>query len=68
MQQQGLDYQYGGQWFDDMGALAMTFQQSPTLGVELANSNLPRVHTDSMASAMFGSQLNPYDWGDQGVQ
>lgn len=63
MNQQGLDYQYGGQWFDDMGALALSFHDAPALGVQLANSQLPRVQTNDMAKSMLNANIAPYDWG-----
>lgn len=56
----GLDYQYGGQWFDDMGALALTFNDSPTMGVELANAPVPRGQINSIASNLLGSNIPPY--------
>lgn len=55
-----LEYQYGGQWFDDMGSLALTFSDSPTMGVELANAPLPRAHINSMAKNLLGSNISPY--------
>lgn len=56
----GLEYQYGGQWFDDMGALALTFNDSPTMGVELANAPLPRAQVNTMAKNLLGSNISPY--------
>ena len=68
MNQQGVEYQYGGQWFDDMGALALTFPHAPALGVSLATANMPRIHTNDMAKNLFGAQVDPYnDGGGQGI-
>jgi hypothetical protein len=56
----GLEYEYGGQWFDDMGALALSFADSPMAGVDLANNPLDRLQTNQMAKNLLGSGLNPY--------
>lgn len=56
-----LQYQYGGQWFDDMGALALTFNDAPMMGVELANTPAPRVAVNDMASNLFNSGITPYE-------
>lgn len=55
-----LEYQYGGQWFDDMGSLALSFGDSPTAGVDLANNPLDRLQTNQMAKNLLGSGLSPY--------
>jgi hypothetical protein len=60
-----LEYQYGGQWFDDMGSLAFAMMDSPVAGVELANSPLDRIQTNQLAKNMMGSGINPYDDGGQ---
>ena len=68
MNERGLEYQYGGQWFDDMGALSLTFGQAPSLGVSLATANMSRIHTNDIAKNLFGAQVDPYnDGGEQGV-
>jgi len=56
-----LQYQYGGQWFDDMGALALTFSDAPRVGIDLANAPAPRGQINSMAKNLFASNLSPYD-------
>ncbi len=56
----GLEFEYGGQWFDDMGALALSFQDSPAAGIDLANSPLDRIQTNQMAKNLLGSGLTPY--------
>ena len=58
-----LEYTYGGQWFDDMGALALSFPDSPTVGVELANNPLDRLQTNQLAKNLIGSGISPYDNG-----
>lgn len=58
-----LEYEYGGQWFDDMGALSLSFPHAPTLGVDLANINMARIHTNDLAKNLIGSQVSPYDDG-----
>lgn len=60
-----LEYTYGGQWFDDMGALALSFQGSPTVGVELANNPLDRLQTNQLAKNLMGSGISPYDDGGE---
>ncbi|HEY6019380.1 MAG TPA: hypothetical protein VIY48_05575 [Candidatus Paceibacterota bacterium] len=55
-----LEYEYGGQWFDDMGALAFSFPDAPILGVELANNPLDRVQTNQLAKNFIGSDISPY--------
>lgn len=55
-----LEYQYGGQWFDDMGALALSFIDAPRVGVDLANNSLDRAQTNQMAKDLLGSGVNPY--------
>ena len=55
-----MEYQYGGQWFDDMGALALSFSDAPNVGIELANNPLPRAQTNSMATNLLNSGLTPY--------
>lgn len=60
-----LEYEYGGQWFDDMGSLALTFSDAPIVGVDLANNPLDRMQTNQMAQNLLGSGLDPY-YGDGG--
>lgn len=55
-----LEYQYGGQWFDDMGALALAFPNSPAFGIDLANSPLDRMQTNQMAKDFINSGVDPY--------
>lgn len=55
-----LEYEYGGQWFDDMGALALSLMDSPAAGVDLANSPLDRIQTNQLAKNLIGSGISPY--------
>jgi len=61
-----LEYQYGGQWFDDMGALALSFSDAPRAGIDLANNPLDRIQTNQLAKNLMGSGLSPYY--DDGAQ
>lgn len=56
-----LDYRYGGQWFDDMGALAMAFTDAPVMGVSLARSGVSRDQANDMAKNLLNSGITPYD-------
>lgn len=68
MNERGLEYQYGGQWFDDMGALALSLPHAQQLGIDLATSSLARIHANDIAKNLIGSQLDPYeDGGSQGA-
>jgi hypothetical protein len=56
-----LQYTYGGQWFDDMGALALSFMDQPALGVDIANTPIPRNQQNELAKNMLGSNMEAYD-------
>lgn len=56
-----LDYKYGGQWFDDMGALALAFMDAPVMGISLARSGVSRDQANSMAKNLLKSGITPYD-------
>lgn len=56
-----LDYQYGGQWFDDMGSLALSFMDSPIMGVSLARTGASRAQVNDMAKNILASGITPYD-------
>lgn len=58
--EQGLDYNYGGQWFDDMGALAMSFADGPTTGIDIARAGLTRAQANDMAKNLLRSGITPY--------
>jgi hypothetical protein len=59
--EQGLDYTYGGQWFDDMGALAAAFPDGPTTGIDIARAGLTRAQANDMAKNLIRSGITPYD-------
>lgn len=59
-----LDYKYGGQWFDDMGALALAFGDAPVMGISLARSGVSRDQANSMAKNLLNSGITPYDDGE----
>lgn len=56
-----LEYQYGGQWFDDMGALALAFTDAPIMGVSIARSGVSRAQANDMAKNLIKSSISPYD-------
>lgn len=56
-----LDYQYGGQWFDDMGSLALAFHDAPIMGVSLARSGVSRAQANDLAKNLIRSEIQPYD-------
>lgn len=56
-----LDYQYGGQWFDDMGALALAFGDAPAMGIGIARSGVSRDQANEMAANLINSNITPYD-------
>lgn len=56
-----FDYQYGGQWFDDMGALALAFDGAPVAGIDLARSGVSRAQANDMAANILRSKISPYD-------
>ena len=55
------EYQYGGQWFDDWGALALSFTDSPQMGIDIARSGVSRAQANDMAKNIIRSGLTPYD-------
>ena len=64
MSEENLDYNYGGQWFDDMGALALTFGEAPIMGVSLARSGVSRSQANDMARNLLRSNVSAYDDSD----
>lgn len=59
------DFKYGGQWFDDMGSLALYFQESPSTGIDIARAGLTRDQANDMATQLKNSGISAYD--DQGM-
>lgn len=56
-----LDYKYGGQWFDDMGSLALFFTDSPSTGIDIARAGLTRDQANDMAQQLANSGISAYD-------
>lgn len=56
-----LDYQYGGQWFNDMGSLAFSFPDDPATGIDIARAGLTRDQANSMASALMKIGISGYE-------
>lgn len=61
MNDENLDYSYGGQWFDDMGALALSFSDAPIMGVSLARSGVSRSQANDMAKNLLRANVTSYD-------
>lgn len=58
---EGLDFNYGGQWFDDMGALALAFLDAPATGIDIARAGLSRAQANDMAKNLISSGITSYD-------
>lgn len=54
------EYSYAGQWFDDMGSLALSFKDSPALGVDIARAHLRRGEANDMALNILRAGISPY--------
>jgi hypothetical protein len=52
---------YGGQWFDDMGALALTFADSPRVGIDIARSGVDRAQANDLATTLMRARISPYE-------
>lgn len=61
MSEENLDYSYGGQWFDDMGALALAFGDAPVMGVSLGRSGVSRAQANDMAKNLLRSNVPAYE-------
>ncbi len=61
MSEENLDYSYGGQWFDDMGALALSFMDAPVMGISLARSGVSRSQANDMAKNLLRSNISAYE-------
>lgn len=55
------DYQYGGQWFNDMGSLAFTFRDAPITGIDVARAGLTRAQANDLAANLSKSNAMPYE-------
>lgn len=47
-------------WADDLGSLAAIAHQTPRVAVDLSNAPLSRGALSATASALFQSQVDPY--------
>lgn len=56
-----LDYQYGGQWFNDMGSLAFSFKDDPATGIDIARAGLTRDQANDLASVLMKSGIPGYN-------
>lgn len=56
-----IEYRYGGQWFDDMGALALAFSDSPRVGIDIARSGVNRAQANDMAKQLGKTGISAYD-------
>jgi len=54
------DYQYGGQWFDDMGSLAFSFKDAPITGIDIGRAGLTRDQANDLAAKLIQSGIAPY--------
>ncbi len=61
MSDENLDYSYGGQWFDDMGALALAFSDAPVMGISLARSGVSSSQANDMAKNLLRADVQAYD-------
>ncbi|WAB09270.1 hypothetical protein SEA_STELLA_9 [Streptomyces phage Stella] len=61
MSDENLDYSYGGQWFDDMGALALSFAEAPVMGISLARSGVSRSQANDMAKNLLRANVSGYE-------
>lgn len=55
------EFLYPGQWFDDMGALALTFADSPRVGIDIARSGVDRAQANDMALKLMRAGITPYE-------
>jgi hypothetical protein len=56
-----LEYQYPGQWFDDMGSLVMSFPDAPAMGIDIARAGLTREESNTLATNLLRSGSSSYD-------
>lgn len=53
-------YTYPLQWFDDMGSMALPFQNAPRMAVDLGMSGLSRDQTMDLAQSIYNSGVGNY--------
>lgn len=57
-----IQWAYPGQWFDELGSLAMTFGDTPALGVDIGGRvDIDRNNKDELARAIRDSGITAYD-------
>jgi hypothetical protein len=54
------EYPTPSTWADDLGALTLVSHQVPRVGYDLSSMPTSRLATQTTASAVFQSQVNPY--------
>lgn len=55
-----LEYTYPLQWFDDMGSIALPFQNAPRMAVDLGTSGLSRDQTMNLAQSIYNTGIANY--------
>ena len=55
-----LEYTYPIQWFDDMGALALPFANSPRMAVDLSMSGLSRDQMMNLGQSIYATGVSNY--------
>ncbi len=57
-----LQWAYPGQWFDEMGSMAMVMGKDSALGLDISGrADLKRKDKDDMARAIKASGIGTYD-------
>lgn len=57
-----IQWGYPGQWFDEIGAMALSLGQNSALGVDIAGrADIDRNNKDELARAIIDSGLSGYD-------
>ena len=63
----GPEYLYGGQWFDDMGAITLALKEAPALGVDIGRAFTNRKETSDMTSSLMRAGISPYPGEEPGT-
>lgn len=56
-----LEYSYGGQWFDDMGSLALFMGANSATAIDIARAGLTRDQANDLAQQLVNSGISAYD-------
>lgn len=57
-----IQWAYPGQWFDEIGSMAMTMGQNAALGVDISSRvDIDRNNKDELSRAIIGSGMSGYD-------